>query len=155
MSLYIALKFIHILPVCMMLGATLCNGLLHMQAIRSGKLSAAKSTLENIIQINRYIMAPSFVLIIVSGALLAYEINYKLTENWLAVSILLVSILVIEFLVGSNIEEQMKMSIETALENAEISLPKQYWSLFNKASSIGGSATIISLIVLFLMISKP
>ena len=52
-------KELHVLSVCGMVGATLCNGLLHNIVNKQGITSAAFGTLSNSMQSNRVVMGPS------------------------------------------------------------------------------------------------
>ncbi len=138
-----------------MIGATLCNGALHLRAMRSEGLHRASVTLENIMHINRLIMAPSFVGILGSGTMLAYQLGHGLTEMWLNLSVILTLLITLGFIFGYRLEHQIERSIETAILKGDNERPSEYWQLVRKAAPIGGLATLASIVVLFLMIAKP
>ena len=155
MTIFLLVKIIHILSVSMMVGATLCNGVLHMIALRSGRLEPMKTTLNNIMQINRLIMAPAFVLIPASGMYIAFDLGLSASDRWLYWSVVLTIVLVFEFLIGYVMERKIETTIETSLSKGETAVPAQYFRLFKIASPIGASATVFSLVVIALMIVKP
>jgi uncharacterized membrane protein len=155
MSLFFTLKFIHIIAVSMMLGATLCNGLLHLSAMKSNSTHAAASTLNHVMQINHFMMIPSFFLLIASGLLMASHLMISFGTFWLWVTLLLTFILVLEFIGGYFIEKRMHQLCSQCISKPNASLPKQYFKMVKAAVPIGSSATLFSFIIIYLMISKP
>jgi len=155
MSGFVIAKIIHILSICMLIGATLCNGLLHLQAFRSADPDKMSVTLGNVMFINHFIMAPSFLLIPASGFLLASFASHPLTETWLWFSILLTIVLLLAFIIGYKIESRMeKLIIENGKSN-QSHPSRQYYKSFKSAAPIGASAAVLSLIIIYLMVAKP
>lgn len=155
MTLYTLIKFIHVISISMMLGATLCNGLLHYSAMKSGAVGHISVTLKNIMQINRLIMAPSFVLLISSGLLMVQQINLPFSALWIWLSLVITLILVAEFLWGYRIEKSLENVAEDSLTKGHKTIQARYWQLIKVAAPIGGSATLFSLIIVYLMVVKP
>jgi uncharacterized membrane protein len=155
MSLFFTIKFIHIVAVSMMLGATLCNGLLHLSAMKSNSTHAASGTLNHVMKINQFIMAPSFFLLVASGLLMASHLMISFGTFWLWVSLLLTFILVIEFIGGYFIEKRMHQLCSHSISKPITPLPKQYLKMVKTAAPIGSSATLFSFIIIYLMIAKP
>jgi uncharacterized membrane protein len=101
-------KFLHVLSVCAMVGATLCNGLLHGIVNKNGHTSAAVVTLSNIMKINKTLMGPSLALIVLTGGYLVSSIGYSLSNTWLQLSIILTFLLIVAFIVGYVMEERLE-----------------------------------------------
>jgi uncharacterized membrane protein len=139
----------------MMLGATLCNGVLHLSAIKSDSVNSVFITLKNIMKINQMIMAPSFVLLIMSGLFMVQQFNLSLDILWLKVSLVLTFILVFEFIFGYKIEQKLENIAQDSLHKKHKKLQSSYWKLLKIAYPIGSSATLFSLIIIYLMIVKP
>ena len=150
-----AAKIVHMIAVCMMVGGTLCNGVLHVKAIGSGKASFRIVVLENVMHINRLIMAPSFILIFASGFAMVYSSDLSLTDQWLMVSITFALVVSAEFIVGYTMEKKLEEVAETELRN-NLDVPSaDYWKLVRQAVPVGGTATILSIVIIFLMVVKP
>jgi uncharacterized membrane protein len=105
---------LHVISVCGMVGATLCNGLLHSIVTKHGLASSAIVTLSNIMQINRAVMRPSFVLIVITGGYLVSSTGYSFFDTWLLLSITLTVVLIALFIAGYYMEARLeKIAIET------------------------------------------
>jgi uncharacterized membrane protein len=147
-------KVLHVLSVCGMVGATLCNGLLHNIVNKQGITSAAVVTLSNIMQINRVVMGPSLALIAITGGYLVSSIGYTLSDTWLQLSIVLTAALIVAFIAGYYMEARLeKIAIEAKTQNDE-QLPKSYQNLFFRILPIGFGATLTSILIIYLMITK-
>jgi len=149
------LKVAHIVAVCMMVGSTLCNGLLHMIVIRENSSRSAAITLSNIMAVNRAVMAPAFVGIIASGVAMALQAGYVFSEFWLLTSILLTAGLTAGFVGGYVLETRLEALAWSASEHDEGALPQRYMLVARRAMPIGATAAMASLAVIYLMIAKP
>jgi uncharacterized membrane protein len=151
---YEFIKVLHVISVCGMVGATLCNGLLHSMVNKQGLTSSAVVTLSNIMKINRVVMGPSFALIVITGGYLVSTIGYTLSDTWLQLSIVLTVVLIAAFIAGYYMEARLeKIATEARSENEEL-LPKSYHKLFLRIIPIGFGATLASIIVIYLMVAK-
>ncbi|MCO6186799.1 DUF2269 family protein [Rhizobium sp. L1K21] len=155
MNSYDILKVIHILSVCLMIGATAINGLLHALVIKGNSPLPASQTLHNIMQVNRLIMAPGFVGIIVSGLWLIQVVGFAVGDVWLLTSIILTAVLILAFGLGYRVEARLERIADTANNEGQHGLPGSYRRLFGLVTPIGGGATIISIIIVYLMVAKP
>ena len=138
----------------MMVGATVINGLIHAQAKASPPREAA-ALLKAVLLINRLIMAPSLLLIPLSGIGLMHFAGYSLVENWLLWSAILSICLIIAYVLGLRLETHLHTIAEQADKNSQPALPDAYARMFLKAAPIGLGALIMSLISLALMVFKP
>ena len=152
---YEFLKVLHVFSVCGIIGATLCNGLLHSVVNKSGLTSAAVVTLSNIMKINKTLMGPSLVIIVLTGGYLVSTIGYSLSNIWLQLSIILTFLLIVAFIFGYYMEEKLeKIALIASAKNNEL-LPKMYKRLFFRILPIGFGAALISIFILYLMFFKP
>jgi len=149
------LKVAHIVAVSMMVGATLCNGLLHMIVIRENSSRSAAITLSNIMAVNRAIMAPAFVGIVASGVAMALQAGFPFSDFWLLTSILLTVGLIAGFVGGCVLETRLEYLAISASAHDEEALPARYMAVARRAMPIGAAAAIASLAVIYLMIAKP
>ena len=155
MPVYELTKMVHVVAVCMMVGATLCNGLLHMIVMRANAPQSATVTLSNIMTVNRVIMAPAFIGIVASGLAMAFQAGFAFSEFWLLVSILLTAALIAGFIGGYGLERQLERIAEIAKSKGEEALPDRYWSVVRRAVPVGAGAAAASVAVIYLMIAKP
>ncbi len=150
---YEILKTIHIVAACAMVGTTLGNGVLHGLARGATHAGRAAQLLRGVMAINFRIMGPAFGALVVTGGLLARDLGVGITEAWLLWGIVLTAVLVALFAVGLLLENAMHRCAKSVPETAP--LPDKYQTLFRRAIPIGGGATILSLVVIFIMVAKP
>ncbi|MFB1025427.1 MAG: DUF2269 family protein [Octadecabacter sp.] len=151
---YLIAKSIHFLAVILMVGATVINGLIHDQAKSSTPLEAS-ALLTAVLLVNRLIMAPSLVIIPLSGYWLMTLTGYGLAEKWLSISFVLSITLIAAYLLGLPLERQLH-SIANRLATLQVTaLPSEYKRTFLRVAPIGLGALVMSLAALSLMIFKP
>lgn len=150
MTLYLIVKSIHLIGICLMLGATACNGLLHFQAKNNTPAQHRHVTLKNIAQSNKIIMGPAFLLLISSGLTLVYLTGIALSTLWLKLSLMLTAVLLLAFVCGHRIESKLEQVTIRTPQNQ-----KHYLQLLSFAIPIGAGATLLSVLVLYLMVFKP
>ncbi|NRB17603.1 MAG: DUF2269 family protein [Rhodobacteraceae bacterium] len=151
---YLSAKLVHILAVILMIGATVINGLIHGQAKNSTPCEAS-ALLKSVLLINRLIMAPSLLIIPLSGYWLMTLTGYGLAEKWLLTSVFLSIFLIVAYILGLRVERLLH-SIANRSDAFHTSvLPAEYASTFLRAAPIGFGALVMSLATLVLMIFKP
>lgn len=156
MNYYYIAKYFHLIGVVMMLGATLCNGLIHLSAIKNQSLTGKLNSLENIMIINKVLMIPGFILLIGAGILLISQGHFGIQKlNWLQVSILMTIFLVLEFIWGYRLEGKLEKLTKNQLRETDLSYGRTYKAILSIAIPIGSSATVISFIIIYLMLIKP
>ncbi|WP_026479448.1 DUF2269 family protein [Ahrensia sp. 13_GOM-1096m] len=153
-DLYLSAKLIHFLAVIVMVGATIINGLIHGQAKAATPLEAS-ALLKAVLSINRLLMAPSLVLIPISGYALMVITGYGLADKWLLISLVLSISLIAAYLLGLRLEQRLHIIATQSSTQHESTLPKSYNSTFTKAVPIGSGALVMSIAALVLMIFKP
>jgi uncharacterized membrane protein len=151
---YELVKVLHVLSVCVMVGATFCNGLMHARVVKKGCPSSAVVMLANIMDINRYLMAPSFVMIIMTGSYLVFLAGYSLTSAWLWLSITLTAVLIFAFLLGYVLEARLERLAVQGQQNKDLKLSDNYRTLFIRVMPVGSGATLVIIAVIYLMVTK-
>ena len=153
-DIYLAAKFRHFLAVILMVGATVINGLIHVQAKGSTPLEAS-ALLTTVLLINRLIMGPSLLVIPLSGYWLMTLTGYALADKWLSISVVLSVTLIAAYLLGLRLERQLHGIANRSAASRESVLPAEYGRTFLKAAPIGFGALVMSLAALSLMLFKP
>ena len=105
--------------------------------------------------INLRVMGPSFIGLILSGFGMVYFADLSLSALWLWLSITLTTALVIGFLYGYTVEKKLEVITEESLSGTGQDHAKRYLAAIKIGVPIGASAAIISLIIMYLMITKP
>lgn len=154
MDIEAIMRVVHVFAVTAMVGATIVNGLLHARA-RSSSPERAAPVVSAIMLVNRAVMAPSLLLLPLSGLLLAWRTGYDLRVLWLALSIGLTLLLIGAFLIGLRYERRLERIAESAARSGAGALPDAYRRAFASAAPIGSGALLLSLAVIVLMVVKP
>ena len=153
--MYDSVKLIHIASISMMFGVTMGNGVLHLIAKNAGLSEARMALLRGIMAINRRIMAPSFIGLILSGLWMAYWADLPFSALWLWLSITLTTALVIGFIYGYTVEHRLEIITQEKLSGQGANHAARYKTAMKIGVPIGASAAAISLIIMYLMITKP
>lgn len=148
---YTLWKIAHLIAMTAMIGATIINGILHLQA-RASTPSQAETLLRAILRINRLIMLPSLLAIPVTGYFLATTIGYAFTDMWLLASATLTLALIAAFWVGAIAEKSLH---RIAAASKTAALGERYTQVFNRVAPIGTGALLLSLVAIALMVVKP
>jgi len=153
--MYDTIKLIHIASISLMFGATMGNGVLHLMAKNAGLSEARRALLHGVMAINQRIMGPSFIGLIASGLWMAYTAGLPFGALWLWLSITLTTALVIGFLYGYTIEKKLELITVESLSSTGQDHAKRYVAAMKIGVPIGASAAIVSLIIMYMMITKP
>ncbi len=153
--MYNFVKLLHIAFISMMFGVTMGNGVLHLIAKSAGLSEARLALLKGVMAINMRVMGPSFIGLIMSGLWMAYEAGLPFSALWLWLSIALTTGLVAGFLYGYTIEHTLELITAEKLDGKGTNHAERYKAALKIGMPIGGSAAIISLVIMYLMITKP
>ena len=148
---YTLWKVAHLIAMTAMVGATIINGILHLQA-KSSTPQQAETLLRAILRINRLIMLPSLLAIPITGYFLANTIGYALTDTWLLVSAILTLALIAAFWIGAIAEKQLHV---IAADSETAALGQSYHHVFKRVAPIGTGALLLSIVAIVLMVGKP
>ena len=144
-------KVVHLIAMTAMVGATLINGILHLQA-KSSTPQQAETLLRSVLRVYRLIMLPSLLAIPVTGVVLVTTMGYAFTDTWLLVSALLTLALIAAFWIGAVAEKRLH-AIAAGSKMAVHS--QSYHRVFNWVAPIGMGALLLSVGAIVLMVVKP
>ncbi|MGR3711856.1 MAG: DUF2269 family protein [Shimia sp.] len=96
-------KCLHLIAMALMLGGTVINGLLHVQA-RHSSPETATALVTAVLRINRLLMLPALLGLPVSGMWLCYLKGYAFTDFWILAGIILSAALLLAYVLGARIE---------------------------------------------------
>ena len=149
------IKLVHIASVCLMFGATMSNGVLHLMARSAGLTEARQTLLAAVMAVNKRAMGPSFFGIVISGFLMVIRLDLTLGALWLWLSISLTAVLVSGFIIGYSVEAKLEKITQEKLKGIGEDHAKRYGRTFKMGLPIGSGAALISLAIIYLMIAKP
>lgn len=144
-------KVAHLIAMAAMVGATLINGILHLQA-KSSAAYQAETLLRAILRVNRLIMLPSLIAIPVTGFFLARTIGHAFSDAWLLVSAALSLALIAAFWFGAFAEKSLHA---IAANSPKGTLGDSYDRVFKRVAPIGTAALLMSIGAIVLMVVKP
>ena len=158
MNPFIILKYIHILSAIIMTGASIVNGAIEMRAMLRKDINTLAFSMETVEFLNRYLVFPGLVMLPLSGILLALVARYSFTAPWILYSLILMVLLFVAFFTGGRVENELgglaKNGLLSGKEGADLSASERYKQVTRRISTIGGIASLMILIVLYMMITK-
>ncbi|GGX68516.1 DUF2269 family protein [Saccharospirillum salsuginis] len=151
---YLLLKYCHLLSAVIMLGTTLCNGILrfHTNGTRQSHHMAAIST--GVTALNRILLGPSLTLLLLTGLAMTLS-RWSFDMAWLQWSLGLYGLLLLAFILGYAEERRLERLAVDAFDNGQHEPDPRYWQVMRRATPIGLGATLVSLWILFMMLAKP
>lgn len=153
MSLYLALKVTHLVAASAYVGVSLANGYAKARADRSGNLARICSALELVAHQNRVFLVPASVVLLATGAGMAWISGTPLTEGWLATALLLFAFLSGLLVAAVWLEDRLSGLAERARREAR-PLPVDYVRLSRAWTVLGVVATGAILVVLAVMAGR-
>lgn len=148
MSLFVILKFLHVLPVIVAVGANLTYAFwLRAAGHDRDRLVFAITTIR---RLDRLVANPAYILILGTGVAMVMTGAYSFQTGWIAVSIVLyVSIAVFGILAFAP-------ALRRQLAEAERDPTSEaYWAAARRSTAYGLLATAMALTIVFLMVTKP
>lgn len=151
---YLLLKYLHILSAILMLGTTLCNGLLRMHTNRSRQNHHIAVVSSGVTVLNRFLLGPSLILLLLTG--LAMTLNrWSFQMTWIQWTLGLYGFLLVAFVRGYALERRLELLAHAGWAANRNNPDEAYWQTMRRATPIGAGATLISLVMLYLMLAKP
>lgn len=149
------LLLLHVLGVVIMVGNIITAAFWMIRANMSGNVSVMYQSVKNVMLADYVFTIPGIILIVLSGNLMAFQGGHSMYGfNWLTSSLVLFSITGVIWLgILIPLQRAMIRSCEEGLVAG--SVPPRfkkvslYWNIF------GTIATLIPIVVLYLMINKP
>ena len=148
MSLFVILKFLHVLPVIVAVGANLTYAFWLRAAARDrDRLIFAITTIR---RLDRLVANPAYILILLTGVAMVLGGAYSFETGWIAVSLVLyVSVAVLGITAFAP-------ALRRQLAEAERDPTSQaYAAAAARSTALGLLATGIAVTIVFLMVTKP
>jgi len=152
MHLYLLL---HIVGVVLFLGNIVTAAFWKVRADLQGNAAVIHQTAKNVMLADWVFTLPGLALIIVSGGLMAAEAGYALSgTDWLTFSLVLFGVTgVIWLAVLLPMQRAMIRHSAAALTDGKI--PEAYRQASRRWNAFGVAATLIPVVILYLMVFKP
>ncbi len=150
----VLLKWIHILSAILLFGTGLGTAFHGMMCNLSGDLRAIAVSNRNVVLADWLFTTPAVIIQPVSGALLAWEMGWSLTDGWLLWSIGLYALAGVCWLPVVWLQIRMRRLAEEAIKN-DTPLPPLYRRYFRMWFLLGWPAFSAMVAVVWLMVDKP
>jgi uncharacterized membrane protein len=154
MTLYLVLKYLHVIGAAILLGTGAGIAFFMLQAHRSGDAATVAAVARIVVLADFLFTASAVVAQPVTGIALAREAGYSLGESWIVLSIVLYLVTGAFWLPVVWIQMRMR-ELAAAAANQASPLPARYYTLFRIWFAFGFPAFAAVLGVFWLMISRP
>jgi uncharacterized membrane protein len=154
MTLYLVLKYLHVIGAAVLLGTGAGIAFFMLQAHRSGDAATVAAVARIVVLADFLFTASAVVAQPLTGIALAREAGYPLAESWILLSILLYFVTGAFWLPVVWIQMQMR-ELAAAAANQGSPLPGRYYTLFRIWFAFGFPAFAAVLGIFWLMISRP
>src|SRR4051794_22147838 len=154
MTLYLVLKYLHVIGAAVLLGTGAGIAFFMLQAHRTGEAATVAAVARIVVLADFLFTASAVVAQPLTGMALAREAGYSLGESWIVLSIILYLVTGAFWLPVLWIQLQMG-NLAAAAANQGIPLPARYHTLFRVWFAFGFPAFAAVLGIFWLMISRP
>lgn len=155
MSLYLALKFVHVVGAAVLLGTGAGIAFFLYWAERREAPPAIAATLRTVVVADYVFTATAAIVQPVTGLWLVYLVGYSLDQTWIIASLALYVLVAACWLPVVVIQTRMRDLASGAVEAGAMALPETYWRLSRVWFWLGWPAFLSVLMILWLMIAKP
>lgn len=154
MSLYLTLKWIHIVSSMLLVGTGLGSAFYMFFTNRSGNVQAQAVVTRLVVRADWWFTTPTVFVQPATGLGMAYMLGLPLTTPWLALSLGLYVLAGACWLPVVWLQLRMRdMAAEAARTGS--ALPPQYWRCARWWEALGYPAFIAMVVVFYLMVNKP
>ncbi|KQO24702.1 hypothetical protein ASF11_20435 [Acidovorax sp. Leaf76] len=154
MSLYLTLKWIHIVSSMLLVGTGLGSAFYMFFTNRSGNVQAQAVVTRLVVRADWWFTTPTVFVQPATGLGMAYMLGLPLTTPWLALSLGLYVLAGACWLPVVWLQLRMRdMAAEAACTGS--ALPPQYWRCARWWEALGYPAFIAMVVVFYLMVNKP
>ena len=111
MNWYLILKFTHILFAIVMIGGSMSNGMMELKLRKKSKLIDGHEifiVMKQVHLINKLLVLPGIIGLLVTGLLIAYIANYPFTIFWVITPLLSMIVVFFLFFIGKKYEDRLK-----------------------------------------------
>lgn len=154
MTLYLLLKYLHLLGAIVLIGTGAGIAFFMVMAHRTGSPATVASVARIVVTADFLFTATAVIAQPVTGVLLARQVGYDLSEGWIVLSIILYVVIGVFWLPVVVIQMRMRDLASRAVE-AGTPLPSRYHVLFWTWFVFGFPAFGAILGILWLMMARP
>ena len=154
MSLYLTLKWLHILSSVVLVGTGLGSAYYMFFANRSRDLAAQAVVTRLVVQADWWFTTPTVLLQPATGLAMVHLAGFPLSTPWIAASLVLYAVAGLCWL--PVVWLQIRMARRAAAANAANgALPPRYWRYARAWEWLGYPAFAAMVVVFYLMVAKP
>jgi uncharacterized membrane protein len=154
MSYYLVLKFLHVFGTAVLFGTGAGIAFFLLLAHRTRNAATVAAVARIVVIADFLFTATAIVVQPLTGALLAAELGFPLSEGWIALSILLYLVAGAFWIPVVFMQIRMRDLAEAAARKGG-ALPAEYHRLFRRWFAFGFPAFGAVLAIIWLMIAKP
>ena len=154
MSLYLTLKWLHILSSVVLVGTGLGSAYYMFFANRSRDLAAQAVVTRLVVQADWWFTTPTVLLQPATGLAMVYLAGFPLSTPWIAASLALYAIAGLCWLPVVWLQIRMRALAQQAAE-AGTPLAPLYWRYARWWEALGYPAFAARVVVFYLMVAKP
>lgn len=157
MSLYLTLKWLHIVSSVLLVGTGLGSAFYMFFTNRSGNVQAQAVVTRLVVRADWWFTTPTVFIQPATGLAMAYVAGLPLTTPWLAVSLALYLVAGACWLPVVWLQLRMRNMAVHAAQAApgEGTLPPLYWRYARRWEALGYPAFVAMAMVFYLMVNKP
>ncbi|MDP4076632.1 DUF2269 domain-containing protein [Acidovorax sp. A1169] len=155
MSLYLTLKWIHIVSSVLLVGTGLGSAYYMFFANRSGNLQAQAVVARLVVRADWWFTTPTVFIQPATGLAMAHMAGLPLSTPWLAASLALFALAGLCWLPVVWLQLRMRALAQQALDAGSDSLPATYWRHARWWEALGYPAFVAMAVVFYLMVAKP
>ncbi|MES2613420.1 MAG: DUF2269 domain-containing protein [Pseudomonadota bacterium] len=155
MSLYLTLKWIHIVSSVLLVGTGLGSAYYMFFANRSGNLQAQVVVSRLVVRADWWFTTPTVFIQPATGLAMAHMAGLPLTTPWLAASLALFVLAGLCWLPVVWLQLRMRALAQQAADAGSDALPATYWRHARWWEALGYPAFVAMAVVFYLMVAKP
>jgi uncharacterized membrane protein len=148
-SLYVILKWLHVLLAIAAVGTNLTYGVWLGRAARDP--AVLPFALRGVKVLDDRIANPAYGLLLVTGLAMVYVGSWSLTTPWILIALVLFVVVVLIGALGftPTLREQIRLAEETGPASPE------YQALSRRGTGLGIVLAVLVVVIVFLMVVKP
>ncbi len=154
MSLYLTLKWIHILSSVVLVGTGLGSAYYMFFTNRSRDLAAQAVVTRLVVQADWWFTTPTVLLQPATGLAMVHLAGWPLSTPWIAASLVLYAVAGLCWLPVVWLQIRMRALAQQAVETGT-PLPALYWRYARWWEGLGYPAFVAMVVVFYLMVAKP
>ena len=154
MSLYLTIKWLHIVSSMLLVGTGLGSAYYMFFANRSGNVQAQAVVARLVVRADWWFTTPTVFIQPATGMAMVHMMGLPLSTPWLALSLGLYALAGLCWLPVVWLQLRMRTIAEQAAKTGE-NMPPLYWRYARYWEALGYPAFVAMLVVFYLMVAKP